>query len=186
MANSINRSYFRKANDSVNMTDVADMCGLRVYRGAYLKCPFHKDDTPSLKLYAHRFYCFGCHAGGDVVDFVSRYHGESQMGALRRINDAFNLGLPLDKRPTLRDQRSTDRTRTATEIEKYINDRVLEILKALEYFWMTMYTEADKMSMEDYQHDNPLWINAIKNKPLYAEQWAKWEQEVRAFERTAD
>ncbi|MBU0491668.1 MAG: toprim domain-containing protein [Chloroflexi bacterium] len=37
-------------------------------------CPFHDDHTPSLVIWTDtkRFKCFGCGAGGDVIDFVRR------------------------------------------------------------------------------------------------------------------
>lgn len=37
-------------------------------------CPFHEDTTPSLSVdgVPNRFHCFGCGAGGDVIDFVQR------------------------------------------------------------------------------------------------------------------
>ena len=38
------------------------------------RCPFHEDKTPSMKL-DRRYYCFGCGATGDVIDFVSRLRG---------------------------------------------------------------------------------------------------------------
>jgi DNA primase len=40
-------------------------------------CPFHADDRPSLVVYPHNesYFCFGCGAGGDVIDFVARLHG---------------------------------------------------------------------------------------------------------------
>lgn len=38
------------------------------------RCPFHDDSTPSMKL-DRRYYCFGCGATGDVIDFVSRLRG---------------------------------------------------------------------------------------------------------------
>lgn len=40
-------------------------------------CPFHADSSPSFTIFAHgqRFQCFGCGAGGDVLDFVQRLHG---------------------------------------------------------------------------------------------------------------
>ncbi|NJD66847.1 MAG: toprim domain-containing protein [Chloroflexi bacterium] len=42
-------------------------------------CPFHGDTRPSLIVYprTRSYYCFGCGAGGDVLDFVSRLHNTS-------------------------------------------------------------------------------------------------------------
>lgn len=39
-----------------------------------LRCPFHNDTKPSLKITASKkgFHCFGCGAKGNVLDFVSR------------------------------------------------------------------------------------------------------------------
>ncbi|MCZ7576295.1 MAG: CHC2 zinc finger domain-containing protein [Dehalococcoidia bacterium] len=39
-------------------------------------CPFHGDSNPSLVIYpsSQSYYCFGCGAGGDVLDFVGRLH----------------------------------------------------------------------------------------------------------------
>jgi hypothetical protein len=41
-------------------------------------CPFHDDRTPSFTVFAddpadEHFYCFGCHVGGDVFEFVQAY-----------------------------------------------------------------------------------------------------------------
>lgn len=37
-------------------------------------CPFHKDQNPSFTVYPETgtFYCFGCRARGDVIDFLRR------------------------------------------------------------------------------------------------------------------
>ena len=38
------------------------------------RCPLHGDGQPSLVVYpdSQSYFCFGCGAGGDVIDFVSR------------------------------------------------------------------------------------------------------------------
>ena len=40
-----------------------------------LKCPFHDDQEPSLKIYpeTNTFNCFGCGAAGDVIEFIEMY-----------------------------------------------------------------------------------------------------------------
>jgi len=64
------------------IADVAAASGLELRQtGGRLTavCPFHGDSRPSLVLYpaSQSYYCFGCGAGGDVIDFMSR---------LRRVN----------------------------------------------------------------------------------------------------
>jgi len=38
------------------------------------RCPFHPDREPSFSVYpeTQSYFCFGCSAGGDVIDFVAR------------------------------------------------------------------------------------------------------------------
>ena len=41
------------------------------------RCPFHTDAQPSLVVYPQdaNYFCFGCGAGGDVIDFIARLNG---------------------------------------------------------------------------------------------------------------
>lgn len=50
-------------------------------------CPFHPDRSPSFTIYdeGQRFKCFGCGAGGDVLDFVQRAYGMDLAGAIRAL-----------------------------------------------------------------------------------------------------
>ena len=54
------------------------------------RCPLggHEDSTPSFNVYldTQRYYCFGCHAGGDVLDFVQEMDGCSFLEALERLS----------------------------------------------------------------------------------------------------
>ena len=51
-------------------------------------CPFHKEAEGSFTVYAdsEKFYCFGCGAGGDVLDFVQRMEGLTLPEAIRRLD----------------------------------------------------------------------------------------------------
>ena len=67
-------SIFEAVKQSVTTRQAAERYGIRVERNGMCRCPFHDDSTPSMKL-DRRYYCFGCGATGDVIDFVSRLHG---------------------------------------------------------------------------------------------------------------
>ncbi len=48
---------------------------LKLDRHNFLRCPFHGDEDPSLKIYpdTNTFNCFGCGAAGDVIEFIERH-----------------------------------------------------------------------------------------------------------------
>ena len=60
---------------SVSMHEVLGMYGLQANRAGFIRCPFHEEKTPSMKIYPDGFYCFGCGAHGDQVDFVRTMEG---------------------------------------------------------------------------------------------------------------
>ena len=64
-------NIFEAVKQSVTTRQAAERYGIRVERNGMCRCPFHEDKTPSMKL-DRRYYCFGCGATGDVIDFVSR------------------------------------------------------------------------------------------------------------------
>ena len=67
-------SIFEVVKQTVTTWQAAERYGIRVGRNGMCRCPFHDDSTPSMKL-DRRYYCFGCGATGDVIDFVSRLRG---------------------------------------------------------------------------------------------------------------
>ena len=81
-----------RAKAAVRLEDEARRRGVRLRGGVRRlegRCPFpgHQDDTPSFSIYldTQRFYCFGCHAGGDVLDFVREMDGCSLPEAIERL-----------------------------------------------------------------------------------------------------
>ena len=51
-------------------------------------CPFHNEEEGSFTVYSdsERFWCFGCGARGDVLDFVGRMEGLTLPEAIRRLD----------------------------------------------------------------------------------------------------
>jgi len=86
----------------LSMEDVARFYGFEPNRSGFILCPFHHEDTPSLKLYSEPgrgWHCFGCGEGGSVIDFVMKLFGLSFSAAVVRINHDFRLSLA-SERPT--------------------------------------------------------------------------------------
>ena len=52
-------------------------------------CPFHEEVEGSFTVYSdsEKFWCFGCGAGGDVLDFVQRVESLTLPEAIRRLDD---------------------------------------------------------------------------------------------------
>jgi DNA primase len=59
-------------------------------------CPFHSEKTPSFQVYGdnNSFYCFGCHAGGDVITFIRKIENLDYMEAVRFLADRAGLQVP--------------------------------------------------------------------------------------------
>ncbi len=102
-----NTQYFSKEETSINLfaqikaavslKEAAEHYGLKIGRGDMVCCPFHNDHTPSMKLNEDYFYCFGCGATGDVIDFVARLFNLSNYEAAQKL--AYDFGIDPDKPP---------------------------------------------------------------------------------------
>lgn len=62
---------------------VEALTGRAVGRDGKIACPFHEDRTPSLHAYPEPeqgFACYGCGAGGTIIDFGARLYGLEPRG----------------------------------------------------------------------------------------------------------
>lgn len=90
-------NLFETVKSAVTVKQAAEYYGCKVNRGDMICCPFHDDRHPSMKLNRDYFYCFGCGATGDVIDFVARLFGLSNYGAAKKL--AYDFGIDPDKPP---------------------------------------------------------------------------------------
>lgn len=84
-------SIFESVKAAVPVPRAAENYGLRLNRGRMACCPFHDDRHPSLKLSEDYFYCFGCGATGDVIDFTSRLFGLTTYEAAMKLAADFRI-----------------------------------------------------------------------------------------------
>ena len=84
-------TVFERVKRAVSLRDAAECYGLAVTRNGMALCPFHEDHNPSLKLNEDYFYCFGCGAKGDVIDFTARYLGVGPHSAAIQLSRDFGI-----------------------------------------------------------------------------------------------
>ena len=59
-------------------------------------CPFHNEKTPSFSVAPEKgfFYCFGCHAGGDVFKFLSLIENITYFEAIKKEAERLRIEMP--------------------------------------------------------------------------------------------
>ena len=137
-------NVFEAVKQSVTTRQAASFYGIRVGRNGMVCCPFHNDRTPSMKVDS-RFYCFGCGASGDVIDFAALLHGLGKREAAVRLAEDFGVSYeksgnaPPDRK---RHNRSQPRQKSAEqrfqETERYCFRVLCDYLRLLEH-WKTAH-----------------------------------------------
>ena len=122
----------------VRRNDIEEVIGQYVQlrrRGRTLSglCPFHNEKTPSFVVYpdTQSFYCFGCGAAGDVINFVRKYNNLGYVEAVKQL--AGRAGMPLPE--------EDDR-------ESRARQRLLEINRcAARYFYENLNAKTPEAAM---------------------------------------
>ena len=91
-------STYARIKQTVTTLQAAERYGLSVNRSGMVKCPFHEDHHPSMKV-DDRFYCFGCGASGDVIDFTARLFGLSPYDTAKKLETDFGIGAEYEPLP---------------------------------------------------------------------------------------
>ena len=84
-------NQFESVRAAVPLRDAAKHYGLTVSRNGMTCCPFHEDRHPILKMNEDYFFCFGCGASGDVIDFTARLFGISFKDAATKLAADFGI-----------------------------------------------------------------------------------------------
>ncbi|HEY3275757.1 MAG TPA: DNA primase [Syntrophorhabdaceae bacterium] len=58
-------------------------------------CPFHKEKTPSFSVSVEKqiYYCFGCHEGGNALNFIMKYENLGFQDALESLSTQYGIKL---------------------------------------------------------------------------------------------
>lgn len=84
-------TIFETVKSAVTPKMVAELYGLNVSRNGMLRCPFHDDRHPSMKLYDDHYFCFGCQITGDVINLTAKLFGISNLEAAKKLASDFGI-----------------------------------------------------------------------------------------------
>jgi len=82
----------REANDIVEV--VSDYVQLkRSGRNFFGRCPFHNEKTPSFSVSSDKqiYHCFGCGAGGNVINFIMEHERLDFLSSVKLLADRANI-----------------------------------------------------------------------------------------------
>lgn len=83
-------------------------------------CPFHNEKTPSFSVSPEKgfFYCFGCHSGGNVFNFIMKIENLTFFEAVKFLAQKVNIPLPAQHKTEyeIRAEREANRLFKANEM----------------------------------------------------------------------
>ena len=160
--------YASEIKSRLTMTQVLDYYGIERNRANRIRCVLHNGQDFNCGIKDHYIHCFVCGQSADVIKFVQVYFGLDFQSAISKLNDDFNLGLPIGKR--------IDR-RTQLEMNKAAFERKRKIEaenKHREQIENDYWTAFDEWKRLDDNKRNyapkspteplhPLFVEALKN-----------------------
>ena len=151
-------SVFEAVKQSITVREAAQMYGIEVNRSGMACCPFHDDKNPSMKLNEEYFYCFGCGATGDVIDFTARLYNLSPKEAAEKLAQDFGLAYDSQAPPRRR------YVRQKSEAQKFKEDRDHAFRVLADYFHLLRKWETDYTPKTPEENPHPRFMEAIQKK----------------------
>ena len=152
-------SVFEAVKQSITVREKQRRCTeSRSTGAAWPAVPFHDDKNPSMKLNEEYFYCFGCGATGDVIDFTARLYNLSPKEAAEKL--AQDFGLAYDGQAPPGDAMSGRKPRRRNFKEN--RDHAFRVLA--DYFHLLRKWETDYTPKTPEENPHPSFLEAVQQK----------------------
>ena len=151
-------NVFEAVKQSVSTREAAEFYGIKVSRTGMACCPFHDDKNPSMKLNEEYFYCFGCGATGDVIDFTAKLFDLSPKEAAEKLAQDFGLIYDSQAPPRRR------YVRQKTEAQQFREDRQRCYRVLSDYYHLLKKWGIDHSPRTPEEEPHPRFVEAIQKK----------------------
>ena len=153
----------------LDFTDILQKYGFEVNRAGFISCPFHTTDkTPSLKISKSNksFKCYGCNAGGTVIDFVMNLFNIKFNEAIVKIDNDFCLGLT--RKLTLREAQAIkvkqiEMIKKRQQEQRDQEEKKQNYYEALDLWILNEHIKNKYEPKDPYEEWNPNFKQALHN-----------------------
>ena len=159
----IQTSIYSKIKKQVGCRDAAIFYGHIVDQNGMMKCPFHPDRNPSMKV-DQNFICFGCGERGDVIRFASLLFGLSVYEAAVKLATDMSLNISDGIQSGVKPSTAQRTKRKQTEVQQFEQavSRIYQVY--CDYLHLlNEWTEVHAPRFQDEEF-HPLFIEAIEKK----------------------
>lgn len=87
----VNPERWERIREQEFLAVAEEITGQRCVKNSFVRCPFHIDNTPSLKVYENDAYCFSCGLYYDAISLVTKYQDTGRFKALLWLEDFYKL-----------------------------------------------------------------------------------------------
>lgn len=155
MAGRIPRSFI---NDLLARTDIVDLIDTKVPlkkqgKNHHACCPFHNEKTPSFTVNGERqfYYCFGCGAHGNAIDFLMNYDKLDFVEAIEELSASHGLDVPYE-------------TGTGTsQIELHQRQNLYQLMEKINLFYHAALSHPSANKAKDYLSQRGLSAEVIEH-----------------------
>lgn len=164
----------KQATENITITDILHKYGYEPSNRGRIPCPIHHGKNNNFSYTDKLFYCFKCHASGDVIDLVAQLYNLNFKDALRKIGNDFGLS---ETRFTYRDkmkQRESERERERQRQIKQSADELYMKLSALHRELHNLYGEQSRQ----VQYIADVLDRAISDTKILFEYRVDWENVI--------
>lgn len=172
-------SIYRKIKEQITARDVAQHYGHQVSRSGMMRCPFHNDRNPSMKV-DRNFICFGCQEKGDVIRFAERLFNLQPFEAAKKLIEDFGLSIDVkcpDKREgdnendrctgTAGEKQDHKDSTTIQEIQSEFDQWIRHAREVLLVYFHTLHSWKEQYAPREPSEEwHPLFCEALLRESL--------------------
>ena len=178
---SIHTDLAGQIKERLTMDEVARHYGFVPNHSGFMRCPFHREKTASMKIYSDDggWHCFGCGKGGSIIDFVMQLYDINFRQACLRLNMEFGLGLEDQKPDQAARSAALERRRQEQRRRQELEAEYRELSSEFRYYWQVSihFRPEEKDCETGFIH--PLYAEAVKKLPVLEYRLDELEEKLR-------